>query len=667
MFKEVYKKIEGEVSGKIALSHVSEIAKHHRIQASPGIRTACVYAVEKLKSYGVEAEVRSYPANGKDYDWTSLRFKEWRCRDAWLKLIEPEEKYLARFAEEKIHVIQRSVSTDGVVEAEVVTFVNKGEESQDYDKLDVMGKYVLTDGDVHRVHELAVVERGALGIIYDGMFVRPPNLLEGELDDALKYTSFWWNPGDQYGYGWVITPRTGKELRKLLKEGKTVKVRGFVDSELYNGYLDNAIATIPGKTDEEVLIIAHICHPQPSANDNASGSGAAMEATRALSKLIQEGSIPKPKRTIRITLVPEMTGTYSYLVDREKDIPKMLAGLNLDMVGEDQDKTGSILTIHKTPDSLPSFINAVIEAIFEESQKEIAAFGAEPSAASFRHTVEDFSSGSDHYIYSDPTVGVPCPMMIQWPDKFYHTSWDTVDKVSKHSLAKVAVIAATYAYFLANAGEVEAAWIASQVLSREKKKIIEIAQEAIDKCSNKKTKPEELAKQINWLRKKLEYQKEISSKTLWSTMRIDSSIEDTLTPMKSELMNLADEEYEKALKIIKKIASYQDIDFTELEPEKKEEPKEAQKIPKKLYRGPLSSRPWIAKLGKKDREAYRAMNKKHGIEHGGPSTLALYWTDGTKTISETSQLVELESGSTNLEYLIEYYGFLEKMRLIKFM
>jgi hypothetical protein len=61
------------------------------------------------------------------------------------------------------------------------------------------------------------------------------------------------------------------------------------------------------------------------------------------------------------------------------------------------------------------------------------------------------------------------------------------------------------------------------------------------------------------------------------------------------------------------------------------------------------------------------MNKKHGIEHGGPSTLALYWTDGTKRISEISQLVELESGSTNLEYLIEYYGFLEKMRLIKFM
>ncbi len=666
MFKDVYKKLEAEVSGSIALGHVAEIAKHHRIQASPGIRDACNYAIQAFKNYGIDAKLHSYPANDMDYDWTSLRFKEWSCNEAWLKMVEPKEKYIARYAEEKIHVIQRSISTEGIVDAEVIAPANKGEETGDYVGLEVKGKLVLTSGDVHRVHELAVVERGALGLIFDGMFVRPGNLLEGELDDALKYTSFWWNPGDTLGYGWVLTPRTGRELRKMLGEGKSVKVQGMIDAKLYEGYLDNAVATIHGETDEEVIVIGHICHPQPSANDNASGAGAAIEAARAINKLIKDGTLAKPKRTIRFTLVPEMSGTYSYLVEREDDISKMVAAYNLDMVGEDQDKTGSILTIHKTPDSLPSYVNAVAEAIFEEAQKEISAFGTEPTNASFRHTVQEFSSGSDHYIYSDPSVGVPCPMMIQWPDKFYHTSADSIDKVSPHSLEKVATIAATYAYFLANAGEVEAPWIASQVISREKRSIIKLVQETIDKAATLNMDAHVVDKHRDWLRDKLEYDTEVAAEAMRSIKRLAPNMDDTLGPLISELMTYADEEYDHAVKVLEDLAAKQGItELPDYEPEIKTEPEGAEKVPEKLFRGPLNSRPWVAKLSKEDREALRALNKRYGIEHGGPSTLALYWTDGARSLSEISRLVELESGSTNLDYLVEYYGFLVKMGLVK--
>ena len=85
MFKPALKALEKEISGEIALSHVAEVAKHHRIQASPGIRAACEYAVSEFHKMGVDARLHSYPANGKDFDWTSLRFKEWSCEDAWLK------------------------------------------------------------------------------------------------------------------------------------------------------------------------------------------------------------------------------------------------------------------------------------------------------------------------------------------------------------------------------------------------------------------------------------------------------------------------------------------------------------------------------------------------------------------------------------------------------
>lgn len=45
-----------------------------------------------------------------------------------------------------------------------------------------------------------------------------------------------------------------------------------------------------------------------------------------------------------------------------------------------------------------------------------------------------YAGGSDHYILSDPTAGIPCPSLGQWPDAFYHTSGDTVDRISPQML-----------------------------------------------------------------------------------------------------------------------------------------------------------------------------------------------------------------------------------------
>jgi aminopeptidase YwaD len=671
MFKQVFDKLKAEVSGDIAYNYVAEISRHHRIQASPGIRDACNYAVETLRGCGLEAELHSYPANGRDYDWTNLRFKEWSCRDAWLRLVEPakNERYLARYQEEKIHVIQRSIATpeEGVV-AEVAVPANKGEEPGDYEGLDVTGKMVVTDGDVQRVHRLAVVEKGAAGLIYDGMFVRPPNLYEGELDDDLKYTSYWWTPTDEPGFGFVVTPRTGRWLRRLVESSKEpVKVHGYVDAELYDGYLDDAVATIQGETDEEVIVIAHICHPQPSANDNASGCGAAMEAARALSKLIAQGKLAKPRRSIRFTLVPEMSGTYSYLAEREQDIPKMVAAFNLDMVGEDQDKTGSVLVLHKTPDSFPSYVNAVAEAVFEETQKEVASIGIGPLMATFRHAVCEFNGGSDHYIYTDPTVGVGCPMLIQWPDKFYHTSADTIDKVSPHSLAKAALIAGTYAYFLACAGDGEAPWIAGQVAAREKQAIIKTVMETLDRVAAPGMDTRKVSEQRDRLKEKLGFDADVAAEALASIKRIAPGSGDLVQRHASEIRAFAEEEYSHAVKAIEELAEKQGI--TELPAKKmkeKPEPEGADRVPVRLHRGPLSTRYWIGRLSPEDQEAYRALNKRLGFEYGGPITYALYWTDGVRSIREISRMIDLEIGMTNLGYLVEMYKYLERMGVVGF-
>ena len=57
MFKQVFEKLKAEVSGDIAYNYVAEISRHHRIQASPGLRDAARFAVETWKAAGIYAEI----------------------------------------------------------------------------------------------------------------------------------------------------------------------------------------------------------------------------------------------------------------------------------------------------------------------------------------------------------------------------------------------------------------------------------------------------------------------------------------------------------------------------------------------------------------------------------------------------------------------------------
>jgi hypothetical protein len=67
-------------------------------------------------------------------------------------------------------------------------------------------------------------------------------------------------------------------------------------------------------------------------------------------------------------------------------------------------------------------------------------------------------------------------MLIQWPDRFYHSSHDTPDKCDPGSLALAARCAATYAGFLANAGEEETAWLEELVARDARRRVLEASE-----------------------------------------------------------------------------------------------------------------------------------------------------------------------------------------------
>jgi hypothetical protein len=481
----IKKLIKEELSGEKAKIYVAEITGFHRIQASTMFHQAAEHVRNTLLKIGLkDAEIEQFESDGAEKYWTHTSPIGWGVKSAELMLIEPEQKLLVRYADTPtcLHTCSNATPPEGIT-AELVD-VGKGTKPVDYEGKDVKGKLVLATGRAILVHEQAVYKRGAAGVITDTLAYEFPNVRESiDIPDAHSYQGIWPTKqvADKVAFGFSLSKRQGNHLREFLKANKKVKLHTKVDAKLFAGHLDVVTATIKGKSkpNEEVFLIAHLCHPQPSANDNASGSGLLIEIARTMQNLISSGRMAQPKRTIRFMWVPETFGTVAYLHKHEDWTKKLIAGINLDMVGENQELCRSTLKLDLTPDSLPSYLNDLILSLMEQADEEFAFKTDFGSSSTFRHACEAHSGGSDHHEFVDSTIGVPCVMLLQWPDKFYHTSMDTIDKVSVDSLKQVGWITTVAALTLANAEAEEAYFLANEVYSRGTARIERAQREAV--------------------------------------------------------------------------------------------------------------------------------------------------------------------------------------------
>ncbi|MBC7249798.1 MAG: DUF4910 domain-containing protein [Anaerolineae bacterium] len=671
MLHTIFDTIRREFSGEAALHHVAAISRFHRIQASPGYRQAAQYCLAELQAVGLEVELLSFAANEQTRFWSARSFQEWEARQATLHLISPEEerRKLADFRVCPISLIQRSVSFQG--EAEVVV-LEDGEEESDYEGLDLRGKVILTQGDVGRVRELAVEKYGAVGILFDGMRKAPPVRERMDLPDALQYTSFWWRGGERKCFGFVLSPREGERLRALVKKqqqngGEPVRVRAQVDARLYDGELEVVTALIPGDSEEEIIVVAHLCHPQPSANDNASGSAAALEMARTLQQLIRAGQLPPPRRSIRFLWVPEMTGTLAYLAAHEDEIPRMVAGINLDMVGQNQELCGSSFLIECPPAAMSSFAPDLLERLREELFDDAPSHTGLGGYPLFRHAVVPFSGGSDHYILSDPSVGVPTPMLIQWPDKFYHTSEDTLDKVDPAMLARVGSLAATYAYFLARAGERESVWLGHEMVTRHKARLGRTLQQALEDILSSDD-AEALSRLAASLERRVAFSVARGRAALDTLHRLWPEGDGFVADLQHEITIAAEHELDRVRTVLEE--HIKALGLTTLPPLPSPEADEwsakaEAMIPRRLYPGPVSWDSHQHLLVPEKRERWRKLVKER--EKGGRTLpiLAQYWADGERTVLEIADLVEMETGQRDVELLVEYFRLLAEMGLVE--
>lgn len=667
MFQSLFSALRSAVSGQAAWRHVAAISQYHRIQASPGYRAAADYVAGQLEGAGLAVRVLSYPATDSARYWSLGGWQEWDCQEATLHLLRDDQpdELLCDYRDLPTSLIQRSASFDG--EAEVV-LLEDGTRPEHYEGRDVRGKLVLSDGDPQQVYEQAVAQRGARGILCDRMEAKAPGRSKLDMPDLRRYTSFWWSAGEEKCFGFVLTPRQGDRLRKRLTgraaDPSPVRVRAHVVSRFYDGAMEVVEASIPGQTEQEVIVIAHLCHPIPSAHDNASGSAAALEAACVLRRLIDRGDLAAPQRSMRFLWVPEINGTYAYLSEHEAEFANWIAGLNLDMVGADQRQIDCIFMLERPPEALASFAPDLLERLREELFDDVTDLASRGRYPLFRHGVSGFTGGSDHILLSDPSVGVPTPMLIQWPDRYWHTSADTVDKVDPKMLARVAVLTAAYAHWLATAGEEQALWLGQEMGTRFEVRLAQRAQQAIGEGLAAET-PLALAQAWTAFQRQADFWHDRHLAALTTLDRLSPTVKVLLEGFARAGRTLLRQKERARTALRRKLAI---LDLEELSSLSSEEPWQAEAArlaPRRLYRGPLSLRVHLARLSAEDRLAWHRLTERAGEGWTTAHLLAEYWSDGERTLREIVDLVELESGQRRGAELLECFRLLEKMGLVE--
>jgi aminopeptidase-like protein len=185
-----------------------------------------------------------------------------------------------------------------------------------------------------------------------------------------------------------------------------------IDSTLAPGALTYGELVLPGQSDDEVLLSAHVCHPS-LADDNLSGVVVAAFLARELANI-------RRRLTLRFLFAPGTIGTVAWLARNRRRLPHIRAGLTLVCLG----------------DSHPFTYKRTIlgTAEIDRAASHVLA------ASGLAHDVVDyFPYGYDERQYNAPGFRIPVGSLMrgrhgQFPE--YHTSADDLSFIAPQHLAE---------------------------------------------------------------------------------------------------------------------------------------------------------------------------------------------------------------------------------------
>jgi aminopeptidase YwaD len=319
---------------------------------------------------------------------------------------------------------------------------------------------VLAAAQPGAVQDLAIGKFGAVGIVSYAQ--NQKTAWSGEDENLIR-----WGHLETFSanktFGFMASLKTGRGLRERLGKGEEIKLHATVKAGQHPGNTEVVTAAIPGSDpklrEEEIAFSCHLDHQRPGANDNASGCVTILEVARTLQKLINEGKLARPARTIRFIWPPEIEGSLTLLNAKPEFAQRIKAVVHMDMVGGGP-VTKAVFHVTRGPMSLPSFVHDVAWAFGEFVNEQSYSFAAglrsayplvAPEGGQEPLLAQDtpYTMGSDHDVYQDSSFKIPAIYLNDWPDRYIHTNFDNAANIDPTKLKRAAFIGAASGYLLA--------------------------------------------------------------------------------------------------------------------------------------------------------------------------------------------------------------------------
>lgn len=230
--------------------------------------------------------------------------------------------------------------------------------------------------------------------------LRPHLFTLPDMPDWIPHRTSYFNDN----WGFCITQR---QLEAMPDDNYEV----VIDSSLEPGALTYGELTIPGESEEQILLFAHCCHPS-LANDNLSGIAVIVE----LARILGESS---PRFTYRCVFAPAAIGCITWLSQNQSKLGKVKLGMVAALLGD-----SGHLTYKKTYTG---------DALIDRASLHILRHRNTPF-----QTLEFSPFGYDERQFASPGINLPVGRLTRTPNGAYpeyHTSADNMDLITPSAMA----------------------------------------------------------------------------------------------------------------------------------------------------------------------------------------------------------------------------------------
>lgn len=248
----------------------------------------------------------------------------------------------------------------------------------------------------------------------------------------------------------MISPRSYAAIEAAAAEDPDLRLRVESAVRFDERPLRTLVAVVRGadRAEEAFAIASHV--QEPGANDNATGVAGLAESARSLARLLRDGKLERPSRSLVFLWGDEFRQSLAWL---ETTDMHPVGGLSSDMTGASFAQTGAICLLERMPD--PGALRALApDEHTPWGQPEVDATSIRPNGiavvarcaladvglleAGWQTGEHPYEGGSDHDIFL--SHGLPTALFWHFTDFTYHTSLDRLEMVDVEELRRTAAV-----------------------------------------------------------------------------------------------------------------------------------------------------------------------------------------------------------------------------------